>query len=287
MNPQRLCIFCRQPSGTPSPVEHIIPESLWPIDWLVLDDGDVCGECNNRLSRVDKLLIERLSLFRALHGATRTKKGRRTFSNNGNIAITPSPRTPDGIELEVDILRPGPGRRLEVTPDGGVSFDVVLRVDEGIQRGLHKIAMEYLCKKRGAEFVCDSRFDDARHFVCGRSGKRDLLMRTPSEEFVVGAIPPNISLACWGWRGLGVVEVCLFGIVFLLILDGGTEELLGYAEERNRKSGRKTYFLPDPSRGPQTTDGQLIARMFDREYGRDDSRAEGWGARRVGGFGAR
>lgn len=51
------CIWCRQSVKDRIP-EHIIPEAIGCPDGMVLDRGEVCGECNHRLAKLDRVLAD-------------------------------------------------------------------------------------------------------------------------------------------------------------------------------------------------------------------------------------
>jgi hypothetical protein len=56
--PQKLCIYCGNPVGKVKKGEHIIPEAIGGAGAI----KTVCGNCNNRFSRIDAELCSRSPL---------------------------------------------------------------------------------------------------------------------------------------------------------------------------------------------------------------------------------
>ena len=168
--PVEPCIFClKVPKQWPAD-EHIFPESLGCPPGFVLQQGEVCTPCNNRLSKADSKLIEVLSALRP-HGRFKTKKGKWQRAELSNATFE---RTgPDALSLTMH-RRPmirGEGvdhfsiRRLPTHVS--VNMSVRLRLDGRLSRGVHKIAFESLCLLRGRAAVLNSSLQSVREYVLG------------------------------------------------------------------------------------------------------------------------
>jgi hypothetical protein len=179
------CIFCKRPTDGDEPEEHIVPHAMGnDDDELILTDGEVCGDCNTRLSTKDSALTERLALFRTWAGV-KTRKGKHAKTSGTNFLV----RRDDGdIKVVVDetdrktIGESGtPKKRVGQTlsPTGEELFrdasvhlghQINFKFDEGISRPLHKIAFEYAAKQHGRDYVLADEFDELREFILGDRG---------------------------------------------------------------------------------------------------------------------
>lgn len=69
----KVCIICDTPNEAKA-IEHIIPESLGN-KFYILDKGDVCDPCNNRMAEWEgKVLTKSVLQMERARFAVRTKK---------------------------------------------------------------------------------------------------------------------------------------------------------------------------------------------------------------------
>lgn len=212
------CIYCRTRAGDFGPEEHVIPESLGG-DELVLV-GAVCAGCNNRLSRLDQVVLdfEPIAFLRAVYGPL-TKKG----------------KFPQARFRDFDVERTAP-RALKVTgksgkglpepmrqPDGTVRFSMSAlgrrRFDPiPLARGLFKIGLGLVAYHAGVEVALSNRYDAARRFILdGQPMDTHLVMTRVGK--------PHPELRTWvqpGDGGTGVV-IDVFGVVFGFTLEAAPQ----------------------------------------------------------------
>ena len=161
----RVCIYCRGSDGDFGPEEHVIPESLGG-DAMVIR-GCVCATCNNRLSALDKALLdfEPLSMLRALYGPM-TKKGKFPKAQLRDIDIErTAPRhvrvtQKSGRPMAPPVAQEDGSVRFSVTGTGRKPADPML-----LGRALYKIALGLVAHDAGPESALDPRYDAARAFV--------------------------------------------------------------------------------------------------------------------------
>jgi len=80
------CIFCGKVVESPSK-EHIVPESLGN-DYYILEQGFICGKCNNSFSDFeDKALSKTMLGFERVRLGIITKKGNAAQSQSRNIKV--------------------------------------------------------------------------------------------------------------------------------------------------------------------------------------------------------
>lgn len=250
------CIFCKRDSRPPYHVEHIFPVGIGGQDDLVLSGGEVCADCNGRLSRVDKFLVDAFAHIRPFFVST-TKRGKFTNGAFGDVRLA---RNAKGLEITMLEGEPGGcGDGFTSTADGDhgeVQLHTSYRFDTGVSRALHKIVLEGMCKFYGRANVLLEHFDVAREYaMAGTGGFRSVLVlneklmpklrRNPHRQF--GEVNTRD-----GELVASVVTVC--GFVFLVTLhpDRKTIERIGAAYQNTH--GAEQCKLVDEfgaTRGPR------------------------------------
>lgn len=82
----KICIICDTPNEAKS-IEHIIPESMGNT-FYVLEKGDVCDPCNNRMAEwEEKVLTKSVLQMERARFAVRTKKGKNAKGVVGGLEI--------------------------------------------------------------------------------------------------------------------------------------------------------------------------------------------------------
>lgn len=85
------CIWCKKTNQPPS-VEHIIPEVVGCPDGFVLNNGEVCRPCNNRLGHADRAIAHEFD-FVLHHFNVPRKRGKPPeIRSRGNVVATSAPR---------------------------------------------------------------------------------------------------------------------------------------------------------------------------------------------------
>lgn len=82
----KVCIICDTPNEAKA-IEHIVPESMGNT-FYVLEKGDVCDPCNNRMAEwEEKILTKSVLQMERARFAVRTKKGKNAKGNVGGLEI--------------------------------------------------------------------------------------------------------------------------------------------------------------------------------------------------------
>ena len=237
----RTCIYCRGSDGDFGTEEHVIPESLGG-DAMVIRNC-VCAACNNRLSTLDKALLdfEPLAMLRAVFGPM-TKKGKFPKARLRDIDIERT--APRHVRITQKTGKPLPAPapeedgsvRFTVTGTGTKPADPVL-----LGRALFKIALGLVAHDAGPAAALDSRYDAARAFVMTGAPFATHLVMVPTAK-------PHGQIRTW-WQPSAegtLVALNLFGLE------------LGFSLE------------PSPVRIPDEVDGVRILSFWLGE--RQDSR---------------
>jgi len=208
------CIYCLGRDGDFGPEEHIIPEALGS-DTLILHDT-VCATCNNKLSKLDKYLVEfgPLAVLRVFY-VPLTKKGK--FPR----AVFP--------DLTFEKIEP---RRLRITtrmrdttfeekrlPDGSVHLRLRQTSHKPLDvqflgRSLFKIGLGLVAHDHSVEYACSQRFDKTRAFIWGQQ-------KMPNHLLISKTATPTPTYQTW-WKSFDAsttVSLNLFGLVFAFNLE--------------------------------------------------------------------
>ena len=125
-------------------VEHIFPEAIGGIDTLPI--GDVCKECNNELSKIDKALkIGSLAMMHAYQTDTRIK-GKKTSDIERRQRRLKEKTHIEGIS----------GAQIKRNPQGHwteIRNGSFLRNTDSFSRALHKCIANVICYHEGSKFV--------------------------------------------------------------------------------------------------------------------------------------
>jgi hypothetical protein len=145
------CIFCGQDSSRAKSVEHIIPESLGNLEYI-LNRGYVCDQCNNYFAvKIEQPLLEMPYFKQFRHDLNISNKRERTPSKSGFI-IDPDLSEVKfhkhkikgkSVELDQDVLKELASGRYKEIP----AFTVVYGIPAPnihISRFLGKIGIEAL-----------------------------------------------------------------------------------------------------------------------------------------------
>jgi hypothetical protein len=174
------CIWCGA-SDNRAPPEHIVPECLGCPPGAIFTDGEVCGDCNNRLSRLDNVLCDGFDLLRLAF--RQPGKRRRPPA----IAGRPNARTTnrDGehrfeINFGPDDQITRSGRRLkapindlasiqgDVAQDGDIvraTYRAHMFYQRDFTRGIYKIALEAIALFLGCDAARSTELDWVRTAV--------------------------------------------------------------------------------------------------------------------------
>ena len=214
---QNRCIYCLRTGGGFTSDEHIVPESLGNLDYLVLPPGYVCDECNNGiLAQLDKWLIRSPAIapLRVLY-VPYDKEGHLPKASLGNMTIE---RTgPRQIRI-TSKDRTGGVRNVRELGDDEVTFEINMQAGgfkpQRLARSLYKIALGMVALDQGQDTACDSRYNAARDFILnGHSFPNNLLMTTT-------LVPKPQSSVYFDPRYPGTpVIISLFGVAFILNLE--------------------------------------------------------------------
>jgi hypothetical protein len=158
------CLFCKADSSSSRSIEHIVPESMGNLSY-VLPAGVVCDNCNNYFSRkVEKPFLEcdAISLLR-FHQEVPNKKGRvppvTGLIAPGYVPVTVW-RRPGSREILVDVP-PGAAGVLKAK-EGRLILPASAQFPSGplVSRFLAKVALEAMAAKLvahpdGLEYLVD------------------------------------------------------------------------------------------------------------------------------------
>lgn len=206
------CIYCASADGDFRSEEHVLPESL-AGDRLVT--RAVCARCNNRLSSLDRVLLdfEPVALLRTMYGPL-TKKGKFPRANFREMTIEKTaPR-----HIRVHERSPKAASPPEHQPDGTVKFTINASGSRPfdptpLARSLFKIGLGLVAHDAGPELALDGRYEAARAFV---------LHGTPiGTELWIAASKPHPQVSTWwlpGEHGTPVA-VDIFGVLFVFNLE--------------------------------------------------------------------
>jgi hypothetical protein len=168
----------------------------------------VCAACNNRLSKLDKALLdfEPLAMLRAVYGPM-TKKGKFPKARLRDIDIEKTAPREIRVTQKSGKAMPAPVAdedglvRFSITGTGTRRADPIL-----VGRALFKIALGLVAHDAGPDAALDPRYDDARAFVLtGTPIATHLAMVTTSK--------PEATIRTW-WQPSAdgtVVVLSLFG----------------------------------------------------------------------------
>lgn len=206
------CIYCATADGDFGSEEHVLPESL-AGDRLVI--RAVCAQCNNRLSSLDRVLLdfEPVALLRTIYGPL-TKKGKFPRAEFRDMTIEKT--APRHIRVHDRSARaPSPP---EPQPNGTVRFTINAsgsrRFDPTpLAQSLFKIGLGLVAHDAGPEMALGDRYEPARAFV---------LHGTPiGTEMWIAASKPNPQLSTWWLPGEHGTAVALdiFGVLFAFSLE--------------------------------------------------------------------
>ena len=201
------CIFCLIDTGL-EPVEHIVSEGLVghqpfevkigsiiaePRRYLLLEKGEVCACCNNKLGRLDAYLQAQLGFLRTYYNPVGTKSGKAAsahrpgmysqhradgphiFLNTGDRPIT----APDGTRIAPAGSDQLAVRVKDFKIEGSLATMTIqqpIRFSKRFVRALHKIAFELLCFQEGADFVLDLQYGPIRRYILKGQGSRVIVL---------------------------------------------------------------------------------------------------------------
>jgi len=200
-----ICIFCLR-ADQPHSEEHIIPQGLVGTEDVVasngtdsetvrftLANGEVCRDCNSRMSEIDRSLQDAVGILRVYWNHVGTKKGTPATATRPGLLATRRPGGPHIILNEEShavttesgtVIPPADGRRnalegvrINFGSDGkprDATFIQPITLTKKVIRAMHKIAFETMCFQRGAAKVLDSRYDALRRYILRGNGSRSV-----------------------------------------------------------------------------------------------------------------
>jgi hypothetical protein len=216
---QSECIYCLETTGDFQPEEHVIPESL--VGDAAVLSGGVCARCNNRLSELDKILIdsEPIAFLRVVHGPL-TKKGKFPKARFRDIDFErTAPRAlrvtrKNGRPESAPVRQADGSYRFKVTAVGRRPFEPV-----PLSRALYKVALGILALNEGTDVAMEARYDAARSFIL-------MGTRLPTHLFVRTTGKPHGHIRVTTDPGLPgtPVVIDIYGFTAAFLLEGTAVE---------------------------------------------------------------
>lgn len=191
-NTPPLCIWCRRPTSSNEPVEHIVPHAIGCPEDFILTNGEVCAACNNGMGHLDQALVQDIEVYAALAGVP-NKAGRTSrISGFGNMRADIEG---DGLVYRFNMerhpveIRPGvmlAGYRgkprdvdAEMRVENGqaeIVFGLEFGVSPKVARALVKLGAEYVCWTLGREIAADAIQGAVADFVLRGNGYRPVVL---------------------------------------------------------------------------------------------------------------
>ncbi len=250
-----ICILCKKEHSTKA-IEHIVPEAIGCPTEFVLQNGEVCENCNNRLGFLDREVASPFDVL-AFHAGVPRKDnklpvvlGRGNFvgqhTNEGKtIFINMDPKS---ISAEHGVRLGAYGKsqrniKADLKVNGNVAqvtFDLEFRFSKRFVRGLYKIALEALTYFTGTSEALNTRYDSIREYITKGTPERKALAAFTGDTSYAHRILPPFRLGERGHRiflRLAVVE-----FVVDLTPDISTYEAV--LEKINEDGRTKIIFLP-------------------------------------------
>jgi hypothetical protein len=241
------CIWCKRTSQ-PRSVEHIIPEAIACPPGFVLQNGEVCRGCNNRLAVLDRVIAQEFDLVTFWYGVPRKRGRPPQIDSRGNFTARVNGRRPE-IKF---IPKPRRRSRRNVSTDvtfqeqiGEITVGARMGEDPRFVRAILKIALSAVAyfNPRGA---ADSRFDEVRDFVTmGKGTRRIVWWAATDKEYRHYVHHPFLvdSDLVWIFMRLGPME-------FAVDLSEGMQLLERLVAEVDKaRGGRYTVLPPIPGTG--------------------------------------
>lgn len=155
------CIYCLSTEGKFNSREHIISESIGNTE-LILDEGDVCDNCNNTtLSNLDQALANFPPIaYQRVQLGIKTKKRKTATAKFQNVSMEQVSPTEIKFRMKAD------EEPIEETAE---SLQFLLRNEFDyllVARAIYKIALGAFALLHGRDAACDPKFDRARTFIC-------------------------------------------------------------------------------------------------------------------------
>jgi hypothetical protein len=221
-----ICIYCKKTSGDFRHVEHIIPESLGN-EYIFLPKGFVCGDCLNKLNKLEDSINEKLPFSMALVTTSiGNKKGKLSQMKSSQLHM--QKKSPNEI-----VLRSFGGKRgvkEEQTDGGGHKIVLTATGPSGhfdahkIARILFKAALGAIALEKGRDAALDQKFDCVREYIINdgtfpnkmmlsKKGHPSLQMKVESREV----------------EGVPKMKFVILGFIFTVIL--GNKPILDPIDE--------------------------------------------------------
>jgi hypothetical protein len=242
------CIYCLSEDGERSE-EHIFPEGLvgkteyretgpGQADTsapFVLNNGEVCKDCNSALGAVDRTLIEELGVLRVMWNGTGTKRGAPSTARrpglyavrqDGNVFFALNAEdhavvTEDGVRVAPAGGSSKAPRITEGTVDGKRTLTVEQPITVGRHfiRAVHKIAFETLCVRRSFTEILRPSHDALREYIRFGRGERRIGLSELTTSGPDSGLPPlpKVQLLRTSGTDIWHAEVYL-GLRFLVDL---------------------------------------------------------------------
>lgn len=246
---QLPCIWCLK-KGRKSK-EHIVPEVLGCPPGFVLKRGEVCADCNPRLSPLDAVLGESFDFLRvwARVPDKKRKPPRITGRTNLRASVTRSGHVDLHLNLERHAVetdafgtipaasgsdRDVAGSFERIGPLAHTQLNFTVGNHPDFSRAMHKIAFEWLVKLTSWEQCLESTFDPVREYVIRGLGRREVLAVVPPEWWYYHEFPYRI------WHnedGSPCVAFILCGVPFAVALGPDQRTIEKMKQEAFRQYG--------------------------------------------------
>lgn len=190
------CIWCKNIVVESVP-EHIIPEPLGCPQNFILENKEICKECNNNLGHIDQALIDDFDIIIFQNNIHRKKNKKPIISNRGNLfGKDTSYGNTYFINMENYIIRTpfgdkvssfkGQKRNIKAKfslngDKAKVNFSTEIGNSQKFVRGIYKIGFEALVFRYGVVEALKTKYDSIRQYVMEGISKRKILISTPEK----------------------------------------------------------------------------------------------------------
>ena len=185
------CIWCKN-KVIENAREHIFPEALGCPENFILENGEVCKNCNSNLGHIDQAVIDDFDILVFQNDIPRKNNKKPIINNRGNLL---GKHTEEGKSIFInmenyavespfgDKISSSKGQKRNVNATFSVKgkkakikFQITIGESQKFVRGIYKIAFESLVFRLGIEEANKSKYDIIRDYVLNGIGKRKILI---------------------------------------------------------------------------------------------------------------